>query len=280
MAARKKSTTRKKPQYVRAKKRKGGDSSLMARRSFSIVVLLLIVATILFGIFQGFRWVGRKLYSNNPRFEIQHLVISTDGKLREEQIREYLEVREGDNLWAFSFEDISDRMGQVAVVESVYLERQLPNTLIVKVKERVAMARIILPSISTKIPYTIDRYGYVLPPRLKATALPLIKGLDPDVKPGDHIGHPDIEVALKIVGMCESTGYLRSYVRIESLDLKYQDFIDMRLQGGTRVRMPRFSLKQKLQNLATIIKIANDQGRRVKDVDLTLDTAKVPVTYY
>jgi hypothetical protein len=44
--------------------------------------------------------------------------------------------------------------------------------------------------------------------------------------------------------------------------------------------MPRFSLKAKLQNLATVIKIANGQGKRVREVDLTLDSAKVPVSYY
>ena len=44
--------------------------------------------------------------------------------------------------------------------------------------------------------------------------------------------------------------------------------------------MPRFSLKVKLQNLATTIKIESGKGQRVKEVDLTLDSAKVPVSYY
>ena len=275
----KKKTLRTKPQYVRSKKRKGADSSAMARRSISVVLLLLVVAAVLFGIITGFKLIGRTLFSNNPRFEIQHLIISCDGKLTEDRIREYTGLTEGMNLFAMDFKDIEMALSKVPVVESVYLERKLPHTLIVKVKERMPVARIAGRK-SRRFPFVVDRYGYVLPPRKSASTLPLIKGLDDDLRLGLPANHPDVEIALKIIALCDSSGSLRSYVHIESLDIKYADFIDMRLKGGIRVRMPRFSLKSKLQNLATVIKIAGGQGKRVKEVDLTLDSAKVPVSYY
>ncbi|WP_372796369.1 cell division protein FtsQ/DivIB, partial [Pontiella sp.] len=106
------------------------------------------------------------------------------------------------------------------------------------------------------------------------------QGLELELTLGQPVEHTDVETAIKIIGICDSSSYLRNYVRLESLDLKYQDFIDMRLEGGIRVRMPRFSLKPKLQKLASILKISQGQGQRVKEVDLTLDSAKVPVTYY
>ncbi len=165
------------------------------------------------------------------------------------------------------------------VVESVHLERRLPHTLVVRVKERLPVARVAGRQVQ-RYPFVVDRYGIVLPPRQSSSGLPLIKGLDVDLRLGVPVDHPDVKNALKIIALCDSIGYLRTYVQIESLDVKYSDFIDMRLKGGIRVRMPRFSLKPKLQNLATIIKIANGQGRRVKEVDLTLDSAKAPVSYY
>lgn len=279
MAARKKKTTRKKPHYVRAKKRSGAESSALARRSFTIGMLVIILAGIVAATVYGFKWIGRKLYSENPRFEIQHLVVSCDGKLGEDYIREVSGLREGMNLFEVGFDGIEEKLLGVSRIESVYLERKLPHTLIVKVKERVPVARISGLRVS-RFPFLVDRYGYVLPHRRSGATLPLIKGLDRDLQLGLPADHPDVETALKIVALCDSTGYLRTYVRIESLDVKYADFIDMRLHGGIRVRMPRFSLKPKLQNLATVIKIANGQGHRVKEVDLTLDSAKVPVTYY
>jgi cell division septal protein FtsQ len=279
MGTRKKAAKRTKPHYVRSKKRKGAGSSTLARRAFTIGLLLLFFALIIFGIKEGFELIGRKLFSANPRFEIQHLVVSCDGRLSEDRIREYTGLSEGMNLFEMKFEEIEKTLEKVSVIESVYLERKLPHTLIVKVKERMPVARISGLQ-ERRYPFVVDRYGIVLPFRQSATSLPLIKGLDCELRLGLPAENKDVETALKIVALCESTGYLRTYVRLESLDVKYLDFIDMRLTGGVRVRMPRFSLKPKLQDLATVMKIAAGQGRRVKEVDLTLDSAKVPVSYY
>ena len=278
MATRKKAIKRKKAQYVRANKRKE-ESATRARRALTVFMLVLVLAGILFGIKQGFDWVGRKLYSNNPRFEMQQLVISCDGKLTEDRIREYTGLREGTNLFAVTFGNIEATLAKVPVVESVYLERKLPNTLIVKVKERIPVARISGQQ-ATRYPFLSDRNGFVLPYRRSAASLPIITGLEDELRLGMPADHPDVITSLKIIALSDSSPYVSKHVHIESLDVKYSDFIDMRLAGGTRVRMPRFSLAPKLQNLATVIKIAAGQGRRVKEVDLTLDSSKVPVTYY
>ena len=279
MASRKKTTTRKKAQYVRAKKRKGAESTAVARRAVTIGLLLVFLGVIGFGIKKGYDWIGNKLYSGNPRFEIQHLVISCDGKLPEDYIREVSGLREGMNLFEFSFEEIENELLAVSRIETVYLERKLPHTLIVKVKERMPVAQI-SGRRAAKYPFMVDRYGYVLPHRRALASLPLIKGLDMDLTLGEPIEYADVETALKIIAICDRSSYLRTYIRIESLDLKFADFIDMRLQGGIRVRMPRFSLEPKLQNLASVIKVSGSRGQRVKEVDLTLDSAKVPTTFY
>ena len=279
MARRKKTAKRAKPQYVRAKKRKGAESSALARRSLSIVLLLVVLGVVVFGVVKGFKWIDRKLFSENPRFEIQHLVVSCDGKLTEERIREYTGLAEGMNLFEVSFGEIEGNLLDVSRIESVHLERKLPHTLIVKVKERVPVAQIVGLKVS-RYPFLVDRYGYVLPYRHSAATLPLIKGLDKELRPGMPTGHPDVRTALQIIALCDSVGYLRTYVQIESLDLEYSDYIYMRLKGNVYVKMPRFSLKPKLQNLATTIKIEGGKGTRVKEVDLTLDSAKVPVLYY
>jgi cell division protein FtsQ len=279
MAARKKTTTKAKPHYVRAKKRKGAPSFMVARRVATIALLLVIVLGIFYTFYKGCEWIKGQLFSNNPRFEIHHLEISCDGNLGEDYIREISGLHEGMNLFELSFGQIEKKLTGVSRIESVYLERKLPHTLIVNVKERVPVAQITGAS-ETKYPFLVDRYGYILPHRRSASALPLIKGIEQELPLGEQLKNQDLNTVLEIIALCESTSYLRTYVRIESLDVKYSDFIDLRLQGGIRVRMPRYSIKPKLQNLATVIKIANGQGQRVKEVDLTLDSAKVPVTYY
>lgn len=116
------------------------------------------------------------------------------------------------------------------------------------VEERVPVARISGRQIS-KHPFVIDRYGFVLPHHSSQTLLPLIKGLDMDLSPGLQIEQADVETALKIIDICDGSDYLRNYIQIESLDLMYPDFIDMRLAGDIRVRMPRFFAKNKTPEL-------------------------------
>lgn len=279
MAARK-TTRRKKTHYVRTKKRKGAEKGVIAQRTFVVIMVLVILAAILIGIGLGFKWIERKLFAENPRFRIQHLEISCDGNLREEQIREYTGLSEDLNLFSFTFDEIKEKLKKVPVVESVELQRELPSTLYVRVKERVPVARIMIKNY--KIPRLLDRYGVVLPPRASASLaqLPLIKGLDADVRTGSPVENRDIDYALEIIGLCESKKYLHNQIPIESLDIKYSDFIDMRLIGGTRVRMPRFQLESKLFYLASVIEFSKSQGKRVKEIDLTLDTEKAPVRYY
>lgn len=279
MARKKKSGKRMKPQYVRNKRRKGGDSSARARRVLSIALLIAAVGGIAFGIKEGFEWIGRKLYSENPRFEIQHLEVSCDGKLTEDRIREYTGIAEGMNLFAVKFKEVETAMEKVAVVESVYLERRLPHTLIVKVKERMPVARITGKQ-SRRFPFVVDRYGVVLPPRQSASTLPLIKGLDMDLRLGMPINHPDMKTALQIIALCDSTGNWRQHIQIESLDVQQQDYIDMRLKSGTRVRMPRYSIMNNLRNLAATIQTGLTRGERYRDIDLTLDSPKVPVVLF
>jgi cell division septal protein FtsQ len=276
MAGKKKSGTRMKPQYVRNKKRKGADSSARARRALSIVLLLLVIGGIVYGIKEGFEWIGRKLYSENPRFEIQHLEVSCDGKLSEDRIREYTGLAEGMNLFAVKFREVEMDLEKVAMVESVYLERKLPHTLIVKVKERMPVARIIGKQ-SRRFPFVVDRYGVVLPPRQSASTLPLVKGLDLDLRMGMPINHPDIKTALQIIALCDSTGNWRQHIQIASLDVQHQDYIDMRLKSGTRVKMPRYSIMNNLRTLSATIQTGHTRGESYRDIDLTLDSPKVPV---
>jgi cell division septal protein FtsQ len=280
MAARTAPKKRTKPHYVRNSKRKAVDAPVVAQRTVVVVLTLCLLVCFFVGLVFGFKWVRRQLFSKNPRFEIQHLEITCDGKLREEQVREYSGLREGMNLFGLSFDEIQNELLKSPLVESVTIERHLPSTLSVSVKERMPVARIMLGHYN--VPRLIDRYGVVLPPRMSAelARLPLIKGMEETVQPGKETGNRDVECALEIVALCESKKYLHTYIPLESLDIKYEDFIDMRLTGGARVRMPRFQLESKLYYLASVIEFSRAQGKRVKEIDLTLESEKAPVRYY
>ncbi|MBN2162492.1 MAG: FtsQ-type POTRA domain-containing protein [Pontiellaceae bacterium] len=255
---------------------------MIAQRSVVVTVALLLLLLLLGGLAWTFHYAGQKLFSENPRFRIQHLVVSCDGRLTEQMIRDASGLREDMNLFSFGFDEIEEKLEVLPVVESVELTRELPSTLYVHVKERVPVARIMIGDY--KVPRLLDRYGYLLPPRVNAELerLPLVKGYDHTAVMGTELEDNDIDYALEIIGLCESKQYLRDLVPIDTMDITYDDFIDIRLRGSrpTRVRMPRFQMETKLYYLASVIEFATSQGKRIKEIDLTLNSEKAPVRYY
>ena len=264
---------------VKGKRRSAPEISVWVRRSFSMVVVLLMLVLLFMGVNKGFQWAERKLLSENPRFEIQQLIVECNGKLTEDFIREMSQLYEGQNLFALSIQEVESKLLEVSRIESVYIERDLPSTLILRVKERHPVARLMGES-SLKYPFLVDRFGVVLPFQRSLSGLPLIRGLSEDVRPGKRLSHRDVEFALETIALVESISNVNHYIELNEINIRHGDYIELTLKGGAEVRLPRFSLKPKLNKLATVVKIAEGQGRRVKWVDLTVDSVKVPVRYY
>ena len=264
---------------VKGKRRSAPEVSIWLRRSFSIVIVMLMLVLFFVAINKGFQWAERKLLSENPRFEIQQLVVECNGKLTEDFIREMSQLHEGQNLFAMSIQEVEANLLNVSRIESVYIERDLPNTLIVRVKERHPIAQL-MGNAYLRYPFLIDRYGVVLPYQRSLSELPVIRGFSEEARPGKRLSHRDIEFALRIITLIESHASINQYIQLDEINISHGDYIKLTLKRGTEVRLPRFSLKLKLNKLATVIKIAEGQGRQVKWVDLTVDSVKVPVRYF
>ena len=264
---------------VKGRRRSAPEASLWVRRSLSIVVVMLMFVLLVMGISKGFQWAERKLLSENPRFEIQQLVVECNGKLTEDFIREMSQLHEGQNLFARSIQEVEANLLEVSRIESVYIERDLPSTLILRVKERHPVARLMGNS-NLRYPFLVDRFGVVLPYQRSLSELPLIRGFTEEARPGKRLSHRDIEYALRIITLIENHASLHQYIQLDEINVTHGDYIELTLKRGTEVRLPRFSLKSKLNKLATVIKIAEGQGRYVRWVDLTVDSVKVPVRYF
>ena len=78
---------RNKNKLVVKSKKKKDYKLLLLRRSISIVLFLFLIVILVFTLKETINWIDKKLFSNNPRFEIQNLIISSSGDLSEEFIR-------------------------------------------------------------------------------------------------------------------------------------------------------------------------------------------------
>ncbi len=274
MAARR----RKIPKRYYSKTRSKPSTKIFARRGLVILFLTAVAALLLFGGYAGLRYTGTLFFSRNPKFELKVINITSDGRLTPEFFCERAGLQTGINLFSVDFDKLRQKLAEVPLVESVAIERKLPDTLNINVIERVAMAQIRWNA--RGLPFLVDRHGVILPMTRSGQALPLIGGLKlQSLHPGDRVDNPGIRQCLDILAAADQLG-LGSQVAFASFDIRYPDFVTAVVNGETTVRFPLHSGREKLVRLVSVLQLSNEQGCRVKTIDLTPDGRNVPVTFH
>ena len=233
-------------------------------------------AVILSG-FSGLVWLGamgvqfftRLLFTENPRFSIQRLDLKSDDKLKFKHIKEYAHLEEGQNLFAVDLAKIQKDLESVPLVSSVDVFRRLPDTLGVRVAERVAIAR--LGKDDRRHHLAVDREGYVLGPSSRSSSQPALEGFQAEgLRPGSYLEDTLIKEALSVIELCETTR-LGHIVKISQINVDHPEYLDLRLRKNIRVLMGRDKVEWRLKRLASILQKASSMGRRIFSVDLTVD---------
>lgn len=262
--------------YVKSKNKPA--KKMIVRRGLVVVFLTALAAVLLFSVFAGMKYAGSLFFSRNPKFELKVINVTSDGRLTPDFFCERAGLQTGTNLFSVDFDKLRKKLEEVPLVESVTIERKLPDTLNINVIERVALAQIRWNP--RALPFLIDRHGAVIPMTRSGQSLPLIEGLRLEkVKPGDRIDNPGIRQCLELIAAADQLG-LGSQVAFAGFDIRYPDFVTAVVNGDTTVRFPQHSAREKLVRLVSVLQLSNEQGRRVKTIDLTPDGRNVPVTFY
>jgi cell division protein FtsQ len=274
MAARR----RKIPKKYYSKTKSKRSKKVFARRGLVVLFLAVTAGVLLFGAFMGLEYAGSLFFSRNPKFELKTINITSDGRLTPEFFCERAGLQTGTNLFSVDFDMLRKKLEEVPLVESVTIERKLPDTLNINVIERVAMAQVRWNP--RALPFLVDRHGVIMPMTRSGQSLPLVDGLKLEkIRPGDRIDNPGIRQCLDILAAADQLG-LGSQVAFASFDIRYPDFVTAVVNGDTTVRFPLHSGREKLIRLVSVLQLSNEQGRRVKTIDLTPDGRNVPVTFF
>jgi cell division septal protein FtsQ len=261
----------KRRQYAKTK-----ASKQTTRRGLVTLAGLAVCGVLLFAVYQLLAYALSFCFSRNPHFDLKNIVVVSDGRLSSAQLREYAGLKPGMNLFAVEFDELRDNLKSVPLVESVQIQRRLPDTLFVRVTERVALAQVHWKW--RAVPFLVDRHGIVMPATRSGRALPLIEGLKLDtLRPGEKIADEGVLYALNLLSTCDAL-LLSTRIRFERFDLRYPDYITAALADGVSVRFPRHSPRDKLIRLARVLEMAQEQGRHLKTIDLTPDGLNVPTT--
>ncbi len=175
------------------------DGKRSARRISSIAfVVLILVAAVAVGAL-GVNWMGELLFSRNDRFAIERLEIKGGAIVTPELIREWTQIGEGMNLFAFNIRKVRHKFLQRAPnVRSIQIQRRLPSTLRIEVEERIPLARV-----GRSGPLVTDRRGFVFGLRTGTANLPSLVGYRaPALRPGTRLEATAL-AALQVLDACE-----------------------------------------------------------------------------
>jgi len=192
-----------------------------------LVPVTLAVAVLL--AWFGLDRVGRVLFAENPRFTLRTLAIEEGAVVSRALIQEWTQVREGMNLFGFEVSHVRESVLRRAPnVKSLEITRLLPDTLHIRVVERLALARV-----GARGSLVADREGAVFSMGVRPLRLPIIEGCaEPDLRPGQRLDGMAL-AALELIETCDEP---RLGVRIDSVSVNQPDHLLVRLLFEERPR--------------------------------------------
>lgn len=239
------------------------------RRAGRTLGLVLGIPVVLAGVAWGGVAAWRAMFSENSFFQIQQIEVTTDGDLGRGHILEYAQVSVGLNLFAVNPQQIRALLMSVPVVAHAQVGRRLPDTLVIELTERVAVAR--LGRAGSGSPLAVDAQGHVLGPSSVRARLPVVVGIrDIGLRPGDRVKDPMLAEALTVLEVCNQAG-VRPELSVATIDVSNDEQLDVGLATGEQVLLSRAGVEKKLRQLCVMREVARRRGLVLGVYDMTVE---------
>ena len=263
------------------------------RTRLRVVVLIVVAFSVLaltcYGMVRLIKTAANRLVYNNPHFAIQRIVVDSSGVLTPERVVQFSGVQIGQNLLSLDLNQVRDNLEMLPLVRGVEVRRMLPNRLYIHVAERIAVARLRVPTraLGDSVFY-VDRAGMVIKP-LKLTngtmlqpqmprPVPMLVGVSlADVCVGKPVESEQIYRALELLDKLDQS-VAGSLLEVEQIDLSKPRQLVLTTRQHTRVKLDVEGFPQQLRRLGVVFRWAQQRQKTVQVVDLTVNRG-VPVTF-
>lgn len=248
-----------------------------------------IVGLCAYGLYRLGHYVLEQLLYANPQFRITQIKVETDGALTPQQVIRFAGVQVGQNIFAVNLKAAQRNLELIPQVRSVEIQRELPHRLIIRLNERIAVARLQTSSrmVGDAVFY-VDRAGVVMKPirlsdgtviqPLMARSLPVLSGAAlTDVRVGCRVESEQVGRALALLDTLQQSG-TGVMLEIEQIDLSKPQHLTVVTRHGMTIRFDVEQFRPQLRRLSAILAWAQQHQRAVAHVDLTIKRG-VPVTF-
>ncbi len=243
--------------------RKTGANKSLSRR-WRILLAALSVVIIIGGLVAVFWMASQFLFSSNQHLNLKYVSVESsgwwDGKSAE--VSKQLGISPGINLFKFNLPVLCRRLEEHPSIKKAYVARVLPDTLAVKIIERIPRAYLF----DNRSKLLVDDSGMVMDRNScvhLGDDLPTILGLErtPDLKPGKEL--KSVLPALAMIMLCktELTELTPATINI-MLPGKLNAIVYYKnIRRPYKISMPDKNIKSLLNTLCNCI----EQARRMND---------------
>jgi cell division protein FtsQ len=263
----------------------------LARLRVTLAVLIAIGVFLMtcYGLYRLVKTAADRLVYSNPRFALQQIVVDDDGELTPERVVQFAGVQIGQNLFSLDLCQVRNNLEMLPLIRNVEVRRMLPNRLYIRVDERIAMARLRVPTreLADSVFY-VDRTGVVMKPVKLADGtvlqpqmprpVPTLTGVSlADVRVGRQVESEQIYRALELLDKLDQA-VAGSLMEVEQIDLSKPRQLVLTTGQHTQVKLDVEDFPQQLRRLGVILRWAQQRQKIVQVVDLTVSRG-VPVTF-
>ncbi len=264
----------------------------------SLSALVAAIAAIIAVCWQGGAFALNRLVYENESFSVRQLDYRTDGIINVGQLKQWGGVRSGENLLKLDLLRIKRDIELAPRVKAASVERFLPDTLQVRVAERVPMAQIwawqrdgagvtdydcvrLQLDETGHVMSPIDGRSVVAPEKQAEWSLPVVSGIElkklKSLAPGRPAGLPKLRAALGLIGEFRRSP-LAGVVDLRVIDLSQPRILRVTTGDGGQVDLSTGRLARQLNRWARIQAHGQKFGLAIETVDLSV-TNNVPVRW-
>jgi len=205
--------------------RRGEKITILFKKGIVVLSVFIFIAVVVLGVKMSER-----------TFLIKEILISGNYHLEEEEVKSVLDIRNGENLFRLSFDELETRLKRLPWIKRMSLRKQFPCTLMINIEEAVPKA---LLNLNRQL-FLIDSDGNILEGIVGEGTpfLPVVIGISPEKDKGG------ILEALKLIDVLSEKNILSGKESIEIMLNSYGLVMNM---DGESIRVGYGGYREKLE---------------------------------
>ena len=240
---------------------------------FTCKTVLLI--SLIVGAYLGGKECLRRFLWENPDYYLAEVRVTSDGTLTHEQVRTTANIELGKNIFTIDIAKAREALDALPQVESVELQRVLPNRIEVKIFERRPIAWLAAkagddPKTSEK-PFLVDSRGIAM--QIKKTlpeylSMPVITGVSTEnMVLGQKVKSYEMQAALDLIRL--TTDNTRFHP--QALDISKGYCVVVTDQRRRKITFGLERVDHQVSRLMHYIDFSETEGKQIQAVNLIVE---------